>query len=79
MKLVLGILMCVAGIALGLYVGLWWAFIGGIVDVIQAVRAPNLDAMNIGIGVAKIVLAGLSGTLCAIALVIPGLSLINRA
>ena len=58
MKATLGVLMIIACIAFGLYVGLWWAFIGGIVDLIHAIRALELVAMDITIGVVKIMFAG---------------------
>lgn len=32
-KLIISLAMVVSGIAIGLYVGVWWALVGGIVDV----------------------------------------------
>jgi hypothetical protein len=79
MKKTLGILLMIAGVAFGLYAGLWWAFIGGIVDVISAIRAPDLVAMNIAIGVAKVVFAGVIGGVCGIVSVLPGYVLFKSA
>jgi len=72
MKAGIGLLLMVAGIVLGLWAGVWWAFIGGIVDIIQQVRAPELSALTIAVGVAKIVFAGAIGAFSAMLLVIPG-------
>lgn len=72
MKQLIGIIMILVGVFLGLYVGVWWAFIGGIVDVIEAIRATDLVAMDVAIGVAKVMLAGPLGGVSAMALVIPG-------
>jgi hypothetical protein len=53
--------MILAGIALGIYVGLWVCFIGGIVDIINQVKATDTDALTVAWGIAKIVLAGFAG------------------
>ena len=72
MKEAAGIAMMVAGVAAGLYFGVWWAFIGGIVNVIEEVRAPNLNAMNVAIGVAKVIFAGAIGWAAALVGILPG-------
>ena len=69
---ILGATMVIIGALIGLYVGGWLMFIGGIVQVIQEVRAEHLSAVNIGIGVARIMLAGFIGTVCGLALIVPG-------
>ena len=69
MKAILGLLLLLGAAVLGLYCGVWWAFIGGIVDVINEVRAPDLSALAVAIGVAKIMFAGVIGY---VAFVIPG-------
>jgi hypothetical protein len=71
-KNLFGIVLCIGGIAFGLYAGIWWAFIGGIVDVISAIRATNLEAMSVAMGVAKILFAAPIGWLAASVLVFPG-------
>ena len=70
-----GLLLMVAGAGFGVYAGLVWAFIGGIVDVIQAVRAVELDAMAVAFGVLKILFAGFIGAVSAFILVFPGFRL----
>jgi len=50
------ILLIIAGVGLGVYAGLVWAFIGGIVDVIQAVKAVEVEAMAVAIGLQKLYL-----------------------
>ena len=77
MKLVIGIFMCVSGAAIGLYAGLWWAFIGGIVDVVTEVRAEEMEVLNIAIGIAKVIFAQAIGIFSALILVAPGYALIN--
>lgn len=78
-RAVLGGLMVAAGVALGLYVGVWWAFVGGIVDVVQAIRAPELVSTNLAIGIAKVMFAGMVGQLSTFALAAPGVVLIRSA
>ena len=72
MKALIGLLLVIVGICGGIYVGVWWAFIGGIVEIIKEIRAPNLEAINIAIGIAKIVFSGAIGWICGIIFVIPG-------
>lgn len=72
MKTLIGFALIIAGIAFGIYAGVWWAFIGGIIDVIEAIRATNLVAMDVAIGVAKVMFSGAIGYLACALLVIPG-------
>jgi hypothetical protein len=78
-KMVLGTVLCIIGVAAGLYFGLWWAFIGGIVDVITEIRAPELSAMGVAIGVAKVLFAGVIGQIAAWFCLIPGITMIEAA
>lgn len=51
----------VIGILLGLYSGIWWAFIGGIIQIIEQVRAVELNSLQVALGVLKIMLSGFIG------------------
>jgi hypothetical protein len=75
MREALGVVMVVVGIALGLYAGLWWAFIGGIVSIVEAVKATPVEAMGIALGIVRIMFAGLIGVVSAMLLVVPGAAL----
>ena len=72
MKEAVGIALMIAGAVTGLYFGVWWAFIGGIVDVIREVRATELSATAVALGVAKVFFAGAIGWASALALIVPG-------
>jgi hypothetical protein len=78
-KVATGLLMIVTGIALGLYAGLWWAFIGGIVQVIEAVKATPVDALAVGVGSARVVFAAFIGGVSAMVLVAPGAAILKSA
>lgn len=39
MKKIIGILIAIAGIALGIYVGVWLMFIGGIVQIVNSIKS----------------------------------------
>ena len=60
-KIILGILGILLSIGLGIYIGVWYMFIGGIVQVIEQIRAEDLVALEVAIGVAKVVFAGFVG------------------
>lgn len=76
-KELIGLVMIVGGIALGLFVGVWICFVGGIVDIIEQVRAVNMSAMAVAWGIAKVVFAGLFGWLSAIILILPGMAILD--
>lgn len=77
-KNVLGIILIFVGIVLGLYFGIWWAFIGGIVGVIEEIRAEHLNAMNVAFNIAKVCFSGLIGSLVSYLFIIPGWFLIEN-
>jgi len=77
MKAIIGILMILSGIVLGFYVGIWLCFVGGIIDVIAAVQAEQLVAMDVAIGIAKFMFAGLAGWLSALFLIIPVMAFLD--
>lgn len=76
MQTVLGGILVVTGVFLGLYVGIWWGFIGGIVDIINEFKSVETDAMNIAMGVAKIVFSNIFGWLAAAPLFLLGHALV---
>jgi hypothetical protein len=79
MKFLLGIIMILAGIALGLYVGLWVMFVGGIVQGVNGVTADPVVATDIAWGIVRICFAGLIGWVTSLLLVIPGMVLTNKS
>lgn len=76
-RTVMGLILIVAGVLCGVYVGLWICFIGGIVQIIEQVRAPELSAMVVAIGVVKILFAGFIGFMSGLVAVIPGYALLS--
>ena len=77
MKALFGAVLIIAGVMLGVYVGLWVCFIGGIVDIIQAVRAPELVTSAVAWGVIKILFSGLAGWISGVVLAGPGYVILN--
>ena len=71
-KRIIGVLLILIGVSLGLYVGVWLMFIGGIVQVIEQVKAPQLEAIQVAYGIARVVFAGFAGWLAAVIFIIPG-------
>lgn len=73
--IVIGVLVCVAGVAAGLYMGIWYGLVGGFVAVIEACKAPVLVPMDAAIGVARVLFAGLLGWVTGICVVSVGSAL----
>lgn len=53
MRIVLGILIAIAGIILGLYIGIYVLFVGGIMQIVNNIEP--LHAKEIVIGILKLV------------------------
>ena len=77
MKTVAGIILIVVGVVFGIWAGFVWAFVGGIIDVITVIRAPEMVAMDVAIGIAKIMFAGVIGGFAGLVLVIPGVAMLK--
>lgn len=72
-----GIVLVIAGVALGVWAGVWWALIGGIVQAVEAVKASPVDAWQLAFGLARVLCAGLIGTVTAIIAVFPGWAMLQ--
>lgn len=79
MKAFLGIVLIIAGAALAAYVGVWLCLIGGIVQVIEGIKANPVDAMDIAIGVARFLCTGLAGGLTALVAIFPGYAMLTSS
>lgn len=77
MKTAFGLLLILAGVILGFYVGGWICFVGGIVDIIESFKAPEVVATDVGVGVLKIVSASFCGVISALVLLIPGCAMLD--
>ena len=73
MKMVLGIMLCLAGIVAGLYVGVYVCLVGGITQIIDGVRADPVSAAAVAWGIALIIFAGLAGSVSAVVFIVPGI------
>jgi len=75
---IIGTILMIAGIILGLYIGLYLCFIGGIMGLITEIRAEELNNIKIIINIAKIIFAGTLGTLIFYFLAILGHKFYNK-
>lgn len=63
---ILGVLFFIAAIALGLYVGIGWALVGGIVTLAHAINGSGATTSAIVWAIVKIVLCETFGGLAAL-------------
>lgn len=75
MRVVLGLILIIAGITLGLYVGGYLLFIGGIVQVLSSISP--LVPIGIAIGVLKILSASFVGVMLSVTFSFVGLVLLQ--
>lgn len=74
---IFGFVMMAIGILLGLYVGGWVLFVGGIVQVLEALQATPIEAVGVAVGILRVVVATAVGVLIAAAGVFFGGSFIR--
>ena len=77
MKAAIGLLLVLFGIVFGVWAGLWWAFVGGIMQIVAAVQASPVPGADIAWGIVKIIFAGAIGGVSAMLLIIPGAAMLN--
>lgn len=63
-KIIVGVLLMFIGVILGLYVGGWVMFVGGIVQIIEAIKASPVEAMGVACGALRVVCAAFVGGIC---------------
>ena len=68
MKKIIGILIVIVGIALGIYVGAWLMFIGGITQIVNSINPVN--GLGIALGIARIVFCEIGGLIANLGVVI---------
>jgi hypothetical protein len=61
MKNLIAVGILLLGIALSIYVGFWCCFVGGVADVINAVKHDPVLIGKLGTGLLKFILAGPAG------------------
>ena len=77
MKLAIGLLMVVGGVILGAYVGLYLCLYGGIVQIVQSIVAPQVDAFGVATGIVRVFITGVAGWLSASILAFPGMAIVS--
>jgi hypothetical protein len=68
--------MCIVGLCVGVYAGLWVCFIGGIMDIICQVRAVETSGFIVLWALVKMAFAVPVGLICALALIAPGAAIL---
>jgi hypothetical protein len=76
MKNVIRLLIILLSIVLGLYVGVWLMFVGGIIQIIQSAITP-INALGIALGLLRVVCASFVGWLSFYIGAIVGVSFLN--
>ena len=61
MQAVIGLALMAFSIFFGLFAGVWICFIGGIVDIIEQIKGPELSALVIAFGIFKVFFSGIIG------------------
>lgn len=78
MKIVVGVLLILAGLALGIYAGLVLCFVGGILQIVDGATAHPVSGSDIAWGAVRaLVLPEIVGGIAFLLLGAPGIALIG--
>ena len=77
MKIVIGFVLILCGCLLGFYVGFYLMFVGGVMDIVTAIKADVLDARQLGWGIGKCLFAQLVGGVSSLVLCLPGAAILG--
>jgi hypothetical protein len=77
LKNIIGVILLIASVVLGIYVGFWLCFIGGIIGLIEVIKSNNIDGMLVAINILKIMFAGFLGYGSALVLAYPALRMLG--
>lgn len=61
LSFIIGVLLFIIGILGGFYLGFWIMLVGGIVDIINGIKAPIVEVTVIGVGLLKMIFSGIVG------------------
>ena len=78
MKIFIGLILVLLGLFLLGYIGIYLMFIGGIIQIIEAIKSTPIESYGIAIGITKILLANLVGWMSAILPMGVGMRLIKK-
>ena len=78
MRQLFGMMLIVLGVCVGLYVGIWWGFIGGIVAVAEALKASEVVPYDVAYGIARIFFCQFLGLAAGAILAFPGFILAHE-
>jgi hypothetical protein len=59
----IGIILFALGIAAGIYVGFWVMLVGGLLEIIDAIKAPVTSASEIGFGLLRMIFSSAVGAI----------------
>jgi|LakMenE18May11ns_1017448.scaffolds.fasta_scaffold8537121_2 hypothetical protein len=77
MKQIVGLILIVLGVCLGLYVGLYVCLVGGIIGLIDQIKAPETSSMAIATSIVKILFSSVLGWMSSLVGILPGIILIK--
>jgi hypothetical protein len=78
-KVILGLIMIIAGVIIGVYIGVWLMFIKGLVQIIEGAKHEPVNAMWIALGIFRVIASSFVGWLSSILLMIPGFVILKKA
>ncbi len=79
MRVIFGVLLIIAGVIVGAYVGIWLMLVGGIIQIVEAFQSDPVNGSDVAWGVVRCLLASMVGGLAFYAVTVAGFLLIGSA
>ena len=76
-KIFFAIALILSGVVIGVYVGFWLCFVGGIIQVIEAIKADVVVSMDVALGCGRVVFSVACGWISALIFIIPGVVILE--
>ena len=77
MNKIIGLILVALGIAMGAFLGLYICLYGGIMQVVDGIKA-SFDASQIAMGIVRILITSIVGWVSALILILPGWVLLTK-
>ena len=77
-KNILGVIIVLLGILAGLFIGVWFMLMGGIVQIVEAIKSNPVSTCNLFIGLVRFTFSSVVGWSVGASIVGYGISLLDK-
>jgi len=71
MRKAIGVTLVLCAGAIGVWVFFWWGLVGGVMQIVEQVKAPHTSALWVALGVVRVLFAGPIAVMATKLVIIP--------